>query len=88
MQQQSPSGDYLPSRLMRRLNRAFGEINAFLLAVAIGLAVLDLTCFVTLKASLEITRAQAGARSGLLTGSLGRMTPSIPEPVRADFPGR
>jgi len=32
--------------LVLRLDRVFGEMNAFLLAVAIGLAALDATCFV------------------------------------------
>ncbi|MGC2413210.1 MAG: hypothetical protein WA459_11010 [Stellaceae bacterium] len=59
MQQQPwPSNDHPPRHLMRRLNRVFGEINVFLLAVAIGLAVLDLTCFVALSTSTEIARSQ------------------------------
>jgi len=43
---------------MRRLNRVLGEINVLLLAVAIGLAVLDATCFVAISASTEIARVQ------------------------------
>jgi hypothetical protein len=35
--------------LVLRLDRVFGEMNAFLLAVAIGLAALDATCFVGTK---------------------------------------
>jgi hypothetical protein len=59
MQQQlSPSDDHPPRQAMRRLNRVFGEINVFLLAVAIGLAVLDFTCFVALSASAEIARVE------------------------------
>jgi hypothetical protein len=59
MQQQlSPSDDHSPRHLARRLNRVFGEINVFLLALAIGLTVLDATCLVTLSASNEIARRQ------------------------------
>lgn len=45
MQQFSRSGDR-PSKhpLVRRLDRALGELNVLLTAVAIGLALLDLTC--------------------------------------------
>jgi hypothetical protein len=31
--------------LLRRFDRALGELNVFLTALAIGLALLDLTCF-------------------------------------------
>ena len=58
MQQQWPSDDHPPRRLAQRLNRMLGEINVFLLAVAIGLAVLDFTGFVALGASTEMARAQ------------------------------
>ena len=55
MQRQSRSDDHPPPHSPHRLNRMFGEINAFLLALAIGLAVLDFTCFALLKTSTEIT---------------------------------
>jgi hypothetical protein len=41
-------------QLGRRLNHTFEEINVILLAFAIGLVVLDVTCFVMLRASAEI----------------------------------
>lgn len=53
-----PSDDHRPRQVMRRLDRVFGEINVFLLTVAIGLAVLDYTCFVALNASTAIARVQ------------------------------
>jgi hypothetical protein len=56
MQQLSPSDDTSFRQLVRRLSVVFAEINVVLLAVAIGLAVLDLTCFVTLRASIELTK--------------------------------
>ena len=45
MKQPPSRDDHTSSSLFRRLDRAFGEINPVLLAVAIGLAVLDATCF-------------------------------------------
>lgn len=41
--------DRSPKPLAQRLDRAFANINAFLLALAIGLAILDTTCFVGTK---------------------------------------
>jgi len=38
-----------PRNLLRRLDRVFGEINPILLALAIGLAVLDATCFSVIR---------------------------------------
>jgi len=62
MQQPSPSGDPR-AQFLRWLNRMLGEINVLLTAVAIGLAVLDFTCFVALRVSAEIGRSQFGVRS-------------------------
>lgn len=42
----SHAGIRLPRELVSRLNRIFGEINAALIAIAIGLAVLDYLCLV------------------------------------------
>jgi hypothetical protein len=36
-----------PLPLMRRLDRATRDMNPYLLALAVGLALLDLTCFAT-----------------------------------------
>jgi len=69
MQRQSRSDDHPPPHSPHRLNRMFGEINAFLLALAIGLAALDFTCFALLKTSTEITWAQ--------------LTPTTPSPSLA-----
>ena len=60
-QQPSPPQDHPLRQLMRRLNQVFAEFNAFLLAVAIGIAVLDFTGFVVLRASAELARVQHGA---------------------------
>src|SRR6516165_11068604 len=53
MPQPPPRSDHTPKRLSRRLDRVFGEINPILLAVAIGLAVLDATCFSVIRLSDE-----------------------------------
>jgi hypothetical protein len=45
MRQPSLRSDHTPTQLLRRLDRVFGEINPILLTFAIGLAVLDATCF-------------------------------------------
>jgi len=42
----------------QRLNRALGEINAVLVALAIGLAVLDITCFVAFSVVTELRHGQ------------------------------
>jgi hypothetical protein len=51
MQQSSPRDDHSPKQLLQRLDRVFGEMNVILLALAIGLAVLDFTCFSALGLS-------------------------------------
>jgi hypothetical protein len=88
MQQLSPS-DLNPFRhLLGRLSRVFAEINVALLAITIGLAVLDLTCFVTLSASVEITRARAEVSLRAPAGALERSRPPIPESIEAGFSDR
>jgi hypothetical protein len=47
-----------PVSFARRFDRMFGEINAVLVAVALGLAVLDFTGFVTLRAVDSLAAAQ------------------------------
>jgi hypothetical protein len=61
MQQHSPFGDPC-AQFLRRLNRILGELNVLLTAVAVGLAVLDFTCFVALRVSAEIGRSQFAVR--------------------------
>jgi hypothetical protein len=45
-------------QMMQKLNRLLREMNVFRCAVAIGLAGLDFTCFMTLALSTEIKRAE------------------------------
>jgi len=49
MQNPLPGKDPRPRRLAARLERAAGDMNAFLLVLAIGLATLDLTCLWAFK---------------------------------------
>jgi hypothetical protein len=44
------------SQLVSHLNRIFGEINAALIAIAIGLAVLDYICWLQLEISAALGR--------------------------------
>jgi hypothetical protein len=72
----SPGNGQASGGLMRRLDRVAGELNAFLLVLAIGLAVLDLTCFMTLEVSqalqhpFEPQTAQHGSAGGQGYGRL------------------
>lgn len=43
--------------LLRRFDRALGELNVFLTALAIGLALLDLTCFYGVTVGRPLTTA-------------------------------
>ena len=54
-----------------------GEINVLLTAVAVGLAVLDFTCFLALRVSVEIARSQFGAIAPQ------QVMPSVSQPVAA-----
>jgi hypothetical protein len=47
---------------MRRFNRALGELNVVLAALAIGLTILDVTCFIAFTAIAEIRRPNQPAR--------------------------
>ena len=49
MQNRSPKKHPSPRSLAARLDRAAGDMNAFLLVLAIGLATLDLTCLWAFK---------------------------------------
>jgi hypothetical protein len=59
-----------PKTLIQRLERVAGELNSLLLAVAIGLAVLDITCLIALKVStLPVWRYDTAALSRSVAGS-------------------
>jgi len=54
-------GDRRPAKpLVKRLDRWAGEINAFLMVLALGLAVLDATCFAALHLNDGATTGMYG----------------------------
>jgi hypothetical protein len=57
-----------PTQWLRRLDRAAAEMNPVLVVLAIGLALLNLTCFVLLAPYLPITRLSHGSPA-CLTGA-------------------
>ncbi len=80
MQQLPPPQDQAPQTLMQRIDRLAGEVNGFLMIFAIGLAVLDLTCFVAFEAidivrpafEVQIAAAQANVQAPLVESPIGR----------------
>src|SRR5712691_10078523 len=56
MAQHLPRPDHSLDPWLRRLDRAAGRMNPFLVVLAIGLAVLNLTCLALLASQLPITR--------------------------------
>lgn len=61
MRHLSRHNDHVPEPLWRRLDRVVGEINPFLMGLAIGLFVLYLTCLIGLLIKLPITRIDPAA---------------------------
>ncbi len=90
MQQLPPSDHNSPRDLRHRLDRMFGEINGFLLVVAIGLAVFDLIGFVALRSSADMTRIQRGTGSTgpALASAWERSTQLSPAHPTADLVSR
>ncbi len=61
MKHRSSHSDSNDTGLIGRIDRAAKELNAFLLVLAIGLAVLDFTCFFAFKISAALPAAVAAA---------------------------
>jgi hypothetical protein len=63
----------VPEPLWRRLDRAAGEINPFLIVLVIGLGLLQLTCLIGLLIKLPITHVDrtACAAPPPVTGRVG-----------------
>jgi len=61
MAQHLPRPDHSLDPWLRRLDRAAGRMNPFLVVLAIGLAILNLTCLALLAAQLPITRHPPGS---------------------------
>ncbi|MBV8492510.1 MAG: hypothetical protein JO162_03430 [Alphaproteobacteria bacterium] len=74
-----PDKNPRPKGLAARLDRAAGDLNAFLLVLAIGLATLDLTCFWAFK------MRDALPSMALTTSSSAAVNPSnAPQPKKAE----
>jgi hypothetical protein len=56
--QDTGSKDQSSPSFARRLDRLLGDMNAVLAVVALGLAILDFTCFVTLRAADTLPAVQ------------------------------
>ena len=57
MQDRWQGQDRSPKGLLDRLDRAAGNMNAYLLVIAIGLAALDFTCFSLFQAHNSLGQA-------------------------------
>lgn len=93
MRNERPQEDGKAKGLLARLDRAAEKMNAFLLVLAIGLAVLDFTCFwvlqirnalppVTHVSPSAASAAQAATPSG---GAFAAAKPSRPAGAAAGF---
>ena len=49
MPQPDSDRSHSPRALVRRLDRCVAELNAFLMVLAVGLAILDVTCLTALR---------------------------------------
>src|SRR5262249_23583044 len=67
------------SQLVRHLDRIFGDINAALTAIAIGLAVLDYVCWLQLEVSAVLGRGYTCRTAA------GTIPPSGWPPLGKDF---
>lgn len=78
MQQLPPRNGHSPEPLLRRLDRVAGEINPYLIILAVGLFILNLTCLAALEgSSLPITRMSPGPSisPSPTTSNVGPVTP-------------
>jgi hypothetical protein len=79
MPNRSPKKSPSPKSLAARLDRAAGDMNAFLLVLAIGLATLDLTCLWAFKMRDALpAMARATATSTAAVNKPGNQKPAQP----------
>jgi hypothetical protein len=73
----------------RRLDRALGEVNIVLAALAIGLAILDLICLFAFTATAEIRRAHGPSQQvqPSLSQAWPEWLPFPPTPAMASATG-
>jgi hypothetical protein len=62
--------------LMHRVNYLAGEMNAFLVVLAIGLAILDTTCFLAMRTSDAIEQAIVIQQQGQQTSAVSDTGPA------------
>ena len=77
-----PRPDRSLDRWLRRLDRAADRMNPFLAVLAIGLAILNLTCLALLASQLPITRHPAGADPPAALAADPSPAPTSGEPRR------
>ena len=81
MRNERPRDDGTAKGMVARLDRAAEQMNAFLLVLAIGLAVLDFTCFWIIKvrdAGPTVTRIAPSPAAAAQTAS-----PAVKPPLSA-----
>jgi hypothetical protein len=85
MQQFCPRDGHAPKQLWQRLDRVFAEMNVILLALAIGLAVLDITCFsaLGLNDALSLPHTTPAIERALLSLPSGASAEPGGSPMRA-----
>ena len=87
MQNRSPKKHLPPRSLAARLDRAAGDVNAFLLVLAIGLATLDLTCLWAFKMrDLLPAMARSTATSTMAINKPPNQRPAQPSNPGARMP--
>ncbi len=77
-----PRPDHSSDRWLRRLDRAAGRMNPFLVVLAIGLAILNLTCLALLAPQLPITRHPPGSDTSASLAGDPDPAPASGEPKR------
>ena len=66
------------ARLLQQLDGAAGAVNPFLLSIAVGLLILNLTCFITVKLiglpqpQMPVCTLAEGVPSAPVSGETGR----------------
>jgi hypothetical protein len=81
MQNRWAKRDRSKKRLLNRIDRVAGEMNVFLLIVAIGLAFLDFTCFFVLETRGTIPAQHRAAAFG--KGTKVQLDGSTPTAIAA-----
>jgi hypothetical protein len=63
LQPLSPRRGHRPRQLLRRLDRTVSRLNPYLLAIAIGIGILYVTCLVALLVRLPVVHLNACVRT-------------------------